>query len=149
MASTFEGTIDVHAPAAVVFGLWADAGSWAQWDPDVKAASRAGPFEAGAVGTITPREGPTMTIHITRVVPNVAFDAEARLPGCRMTFVHEMAPAGTAMRVTHRVQFSGPLAFVFRALIGPSLVRGIPGTMAGLKAAAEAASPPRNPPASA
>lgn len=149
MASTFEGTIDVHAPAPVVFGLWADAGSWAQWDPDVKAATRDGPFVAGAVGTITPREGPTMTIHITRVVPNVAFDAEARLPGCRMTFEHDMTSVGNVMRVTHRVLFRGPLAFVFRALIGPSLVRGIPGTMAGLKAAAEAASLPKSPPAGA
>jgi hypothetical protein len=149
MATDYEGTIDVLAPADVVFGLWADAASWARWDPDVKAATRTGPFVAGAVGTITPRQGPTMTIHITRVVANVAFDAEARLPGCRMTFVHEMSAKGDGVRVTHRVRFNGPLAFVFRALIGPSLVRGIPGTMAGLKAAAEAASPPRSPPAGA
>jgi hypothetical protein len=146
---TFSGTVDVHASASTVFGLWADAASWAVWDPDVKAATRDGPFAAGAVGTITPRQGPTMRIAITRVVPNAAFDAVARLPGCRMTFVHEMTPLAHGVRVTHTVHFDGPLAFVFRAVIGPSLVKGIPGTMAGLKAAAEAASPPRSSPAGA
>lgn len=129
--------MEVRATAATVFALWADAASWAVWDPDVKAATRTGPFVAGAEGTITPRQGPTMRIRITRVVPQQAFDAEARLPGCRMRFVHELVPVGAGVRVTHRVEFEGPLAFIFRALIGPQLVRGIPGTMAGLKAAAE------------
>jgi hypothetical protein len=135
--STFEGTIDVRCSPDTVFALYADAASWADWDPDIRAASRSGPFEAGVTGTITPKQGPTMTIRLTAVVPNRSFDAEARLPGCTMRFEHWLEPVGNDTRVTHRVTFSGPSSFLFRALIGPSLRRGIPGTMAGLKAAAE------------
>ncbi|MCU0626938.1 MAG: SRPBCC family protein [Gemmatimonadaceae bacterium] len=140
---TFEGTITVRATPAQVFALWADSAGWPRWDPDVKAARIDGPFVAGATGSITPQQGPTLRIRVTRVLPDRAFDAEARLPLCTMRFEHECEAAGdasgAATRVTHRVVFEGPLAFVFRRVIGPSLVTGIPGTMAGLKRAVEAA----------
>ena len=136
--SHFEGTVHVDATPAQVFALWADSPGWAAWDPDVKAATIDGPFVAGATGSITPVQGPTMPIRVTRVVADRAFDAEARLPLCTMRFVHECEPApGGGTRVVHRVHFDGPLAFVFRRVIGPSLVKGIPGTMAGLKRAVE------------
>lgn len=135
--ATFEGTVTVRATPARIFALWADPAGWGRWDPDVRAATLEGPFAAGATGTITPREGPTLRIKVTRVEADRAFDAEARLPLCTMRFEHALAPDGELTRVTHRVVFEGPLALVFGALIGPSLRRGIPGTMAGLKAACE------------
>lgn len=133
----FDGTITVRATPARVFALWADPAGWGRWDPDVRQATLDGPFAEGATGAITPRQGPTMRIRVTRVEQDRAFDAEARLPLCTMRFEHWLEPAGADTRVTHRVVFAGPLAAVFGALIGPSLRRGIPGTMAGLKAACE------------
>jgi uncharacterized protein YndB with AHSA1/START domain len=138
MRRAIEGTVAVRAAPATVFALWADAASWPQWDPDVRAATREGAFAVGAAGTVTPKQGPTMALRITRVEPDRAFDAETRLPGCTMRFEHWMDARGTETVVTHRVVFTGPLGWLFWLLIGPSLRRGIPGTMAGLKAAAEA-----------
>jgi uncharacterized protein YndB with AHSA1/START domain len=137
----YSGSVLVQATPAAVFACWADAAGWATWDPDVKAASMDGPFATGTTGRIAPREGPTMAIRLSRVEPGRAFDAEARLPGCTMRFEHRMEPRGPETLVTHRVVFSGPLAFLFRRIIGPQLVRGIPGTMAGLKRAVEGAPP--------
>lgn len=139
--SDFVGTIVVQASPAAVFACWADAAGWARWDPDVKAASMDGPFATGTTGRISPREGPTMAIRLTRVEPGRAFDAEARLPLCTMRFEHWLEPRGPETLVTHRVVFEGPLAFLFRRIIGAQLVRGIPGTMAGLKRAVEGAPP--------
>jgi uncharacterized protein YndB with AHSA1/START domain len=139
--SEYLGAIRVQGSPAAVFACWADASGWARWDPDVKAASMDGPFAAGTTGRITPRAGPTMAIRLTRVEPDRAFDAEARLPLCTMRFEHWLEPSGPETLVTHRVVLSGPLAFLFRRIIGPQLTRGIPGTMAGLKRAVEAARP--------
>jgi uncharacterized protein YndB with AHSA1/START domain len=139
--SDYLGSILVEASPAAVFACWADAAGWARWDPDVKAASMDGPFAAGTTGRITPRAGPTMAIRLTRVEPDRAFDAEARLPLCTMRFEHWMEPRGRETVVTHRVVFAGPLAFLFRRIIGPQLTRGIPGTMAGLKRAVEGGRP--------
>lgn len=136
--NTFVGRITVQATPAAVFALYADSAGWPSWDPDVRQASLNGPFAVGSTGTITPRQGPAMAIRLTRVVADQAFDAEARLPGCTMLFEHELVPQGDETQVTHRVMFTGPLAWLFGLLVGGQLKRGIPGTMAGLKAAVEA-----------
>jgi hypothetical protein len=143
--SDYRGAILVQGSPAAVFACWADAAGWARWDPDVRAASMDGPFTTGTTGRITPRQGPTMAIRLTRVEPDRAFDAEARLPLCTMRFEHWLEPRGPETLVTHRVVFSGPLAFLFRRIIGPQLTQGIPGTMAGLKRAVETARPSSSP----
>jgi hypothetical protein len=71
--------------------------------------------------------------------PDRAFDAEARLPGCIMRFEHELEPRGPETHVTHRVVFTGPLTWLFGWLIGRQIDRGMDGTLAGLKRAAEPA----------
>ena len=47
------GTITSTAPAAAVWALWSDTGTWADWDPSVVAVSLDGPFEVGTTGTMT------------------------------------------------------------------------------------------------
>lgn len=136
---TCLGTIVVRATPARIFALYADAAGWASWDPDIAAATREGPFAAGSTGTITPKQGPTTRIRLTRVIADRAFDAEARLPGCTMRFEHELEPRGAETHVTHRVVFEGPMAWLFGRLIGRQIDRGMAGTLAGLKRAAEAA----------
>lgn len=134
---TCTGTIIVRATPARLFALYADSAGWARWDPDIRAASLDGPFAVGSRGSITPRQGPPTTIRLTRVVPDRAFDAEARLPGCTMRFEHELTPRGDETEVVHRVVFEGPLAWLFGRLIGGQIDRGMAGTLAGLKRAAE------------
>lgn len=132
-------SVDVAATPARVFALWADAAAWPRWDPDLEEASLDGAFARGSHGTLKPRGGPRTRIELVDVVEPESFTAVSRLPGCRMVFAHRVSPLPDGCRVTHAVRFEGPLAFVFRRLIGPSIRRGLPGTMDGLKAAAEAA----------
>jgi hypothetical protein len=54
-----------------------------------------------------------------------------------MRFEHELEPVGTETRVTHRVVFEGPLAWLFGRIIGRQIDRGMAGTLAGLKRTAE------------
>ncbi|MCU0648618.1 MAG: SRPBCC family protein [Gemmatimonadaceae bacterium] len=133
----FEGSVTARCRPEDVFALYADASSWARWDPDIESATRDGPFAPGTRGSIKPREGPTTKIVVTKVDPNRAFTAEARLPLCTMHFEHEVVPVGTETKITHRVRFTGPLAFLFARLIGKQLKYGIPRTMLGLKHALE------------
>jgi len=132
-----RASVDVAAAPARVFALWADAAAWPDWDPDLEEASLDGLFASGSRGVLKPRGGPRTRIELVDVTEPDAFTAVSRLPGCRMVFEHRIEAIATGCRVTHGVRFEGPLAFVFRRLIGPSIRRGLPGTMAGLKAAAE------------
>ncbi|MCE2940294.1 MAG: SRPBCC family protein [Gemmatimonadota bacterium] len=133
------GTVTVRATPSRLFALYADSAGWARWDPDIRAATLDGPFAVGSTGSISPKQGPTTTIRLTRVVPDRAFDAEARLPGCTMRFEHELEARGAETVVTHRVVFEGPMAWLFGRLIGAQIDKGMAGTLAGLKQAAEAA----------
>ena len=140
-AAPLSGSVEVRAAPERVFALWSDAAGWTAWDPDLESASLDGPFAPGSRGALKPRGGPRTRIELTEVVPGRAFTAASRLPLCRMVFDHAIEPLdgrGGGCRVTHSVRFEGPLAGLFRRLIGPTIRRGLPGTMAGLKRAAEA-----------
>jgi len=137
---SLHASIDVAASPERVFALWADAAGWPRWDPDLEEATLEGPFADGSRGSLKPRGAPRTAIELNAVRPPHGFSAVARLPLCRMRFEHRLEPLmppAAGCRVTHAVRFEGPLAPIFRRLVGPTVKRGLPGTMAGLKAAAE------------
>ena len=140
----FAESVEVRASPGRVFALWSDATGWPDWDPDLRSASLDGPFAPGSRGALKPRGAPRTRIELVEVVPEESFAAVASLPLCRMVFDHRIEPPGAGgggpirCRVTHSVRFEGPLAGLFRRLLGPAIRRGLPGTMAGLKRAAEA-----------
>jgi len=133
-----SSTVQVRAGADVVFALWSDAAGWPEWDPDLDGAELHGPFAVGSSARLKPRGGPSTRIRLTEVTPSRSFSAVCTLPLCRMVFDHLIEPLPDGCRVTHTVRFDGLLAVLFRRLIGPQIARGLPGTMAGLKRAAQA-----------
>jgi len=134
----FSATVRIGASAETIFALWSDAPSWPDWDPDLEAASLDGPFADGSRGRLRAKGAPATTIVLSDVRAPSAFTATARLPLCRMVFTHAIEPRAEHCLVTHAVRFEGALGGAFRRLIGPGIRRGLPGTMAGLRAAAEA-----------
>lgn len=135
----FQHKIHVAASAASVFSRYRDVGTWPSWDPETLAVDLPG-LTVGATGWLKPRQGPRARIAIAEVTEDRSFTVEGRLPLCRMVFGHELYETGTGTLVTHSVGFSGPLAFLFRRLVGRGIDRTLPRTLAGLKAATENAS---------
>jgi hypothetical protein len=87
---------------------------------------------------LKPRSGPKARIWVTEVTQDRSFTAESALPLCRMHFDHMLDETGGVTTATHALRFTGPLAFLFRRLIGTGIHRTLPTTLKGLKAAAEA-----------
>lgn len=133
----YSASIDVHATPGQVYTLWSDPVGWPDWDPDLESASLTGPFAAGSTGTIKAVGSPSTSIRLVTVEPGHSFVAEAKLPGCRMTFDHTAELTDTGSTVTHTVAFEGALSRFWMFFIGRKITRGLPGTMAGLKAAVE------------
>lgn len=130
-------TISIAAQKPDVFSLYEDVASWTKWDPELTSATLDGGLVPNATGTLKPLKGPAAKIKVVDLVPGEAFTVESRLPLCTMHFGHELKSIRAGTNVTHWVRFTGPLAFVFRVLIGRGLDAGLPKTLAGLKAAAE------------
>jgi uncharacterized protein YndB with AHSA1/START domain len=132
-----EHSVVVHAPAERIFQIYANVAAWHTWDPDTKRATIDGPFAVGTRGSLTPTKGNTVPMLITKVEHNSCFTVESKIPLFRMLFEHELAPQGSAVRVTHRVIFSGLLTALLGRMLVKQLNQGLPVTLANLKRLAE------------
>ncbi len=135
---------EINASAARIFSIYEDVEHWPDWDPDLEAASLTGPFEAGGIGWIKPAGAPRMKTRIVSLAPRQSFTAHARLPLCRMEFIHTIEPVrqGTdsPMAVTHSIDFHGLLALAFRMMLRRKIANSLPRALQGLRRHAEAGS---------
>lgn len=132
-----DSTTTIAASAETIFALYADVAQWPTWDPDAKAASINGPFVSGATGTITPNGAPKSNITFSEVTRNRSFTADCKLPLCKMSFEHELKETADGTITTHRVIFTGLLAFFFGRVIGSGMKKSLPEALASLKKHAE------------
>jgi hypothetical protein len=135
---TIQHHIIINAPREAVFAVYQRTEGWPLWDDEVRAVDLPAGLVAGASGSLTPRKGPQARVKVTSVVKNGSFVVEAALPFCVMSFGHDLTDEGTSTRAVHSVSFTGPLAFIFRRLIGRDIARTLPGTLFGLKQFCEA-----------
>ncbi len=133
----FEETITINAPAEKIFQCYEKVSEWYLWDTEIQSASIEGDFQEGTTGKLKPQKGPEAKIEITEVTKPTSFTVVSKLPLCLMTFEHHLAPKGNATEVTHAVTFTGITAFLFGRLIGSEIRKGLPVTLAGLKAFVE------------
>lgn len=134
-----EHSVVVQAPAGRIFRIYEDVAAWHTWDPDTKRASIEGPFAVGTRGSLTPTKGNTVPMLLTKVEPGSCFTVESKIPLFRMVFEHELIPQGAAVKVIHRVTFSGLLAALLGRMLAKQLNQGLPVTLANLKRQAEGA----------
>lgn len=138
MPKVIEHVETTTAAPAEVFALWADVAGWPSWDEGIAAVTLDGPFVAGSTGTLKPTGGFKVPFALLEVDPGAGFTDVSSLPGCKLRFAHRADRVGDVTRVTHRADFSGPLAPFFAFVIGRDLVKELPGTVRSLCRAAEA-----------
>jgi Polyketide cyclase / dehydrase and lipid transport len=131
-------SITMHCSAQRVFEVWQDVSNWHAWDPDTKQAELAGPFAVGSSGRLVPAKGQGVTMVVTQVTPGQSFTVQAKVLGTRMIFPHTVMPLLDGVQVTHAVRFEGWLAGVFMRTVGRQVEKGLPVTLARLKARCEA-----------
>lgn len=136
--ATAQITTDV--PAQAFFERWADMTTWPSWNADTEWVRLDGPFQTGATGALKPKGGPTTRFVITSLIPGREFTDVSRLIGARLTFQHlvSVEPAGLTT-VSVRVTISGPLAFLWNAMLGKDIANGLHADLTRLEAAARTA----------
>jgi uncharacterized protein YndB with AHSA1/START domain len=132
-----EHSITIHTPPSTIFRIYQAVEQWHTWDPDTKSARLDGPFAVGTRGHLTPAKGKGVPIELVAVEPDQAFTVRGWIPGFEMRFEHLLQAHGGATEVTHRVSFSGWLAWLFGPMVGRGVDKGLPHTLASLKRLAE------------
>jgi hypothetical protein len=129
----FTQSIDIHASAERVYSLYADLTSWPTWDPSVVEVNLPSGLRVGSSGWLRPKDGPRTRISIYEASDGQSFTVQSHLPGCRMLFGHTLQTVAGGVRATHTLSFAGPLAFVFRRLLGAKIASTLSGALQGLK----------------
>jgi hypothetical protein len=114
-------------PAQVWDRAYADAAAWPRWNAEIKRASLDRPLGPGAKARIVFRTGLRLRFEVVEHEHGRLFTDEARLPGARMGHRHLLEPAGDGgCRLTNTIYVDGPLAPLWRRILGPAAARSLP-----------------------
>ena len=130
---SLQACILINASPEAIQAVYADVAHWHLWDPDTRSAQLDGPFAVGSIGKLVPSKGLPVRMVLTEVTPGGGFTVQSPVLGSVMSFEHVFKSMAHGVEVTHRVTFSGWLAGLLMRLVGKSLVKGLPVTLANLK----------------
>jgi hypothetical protein len=124
------------APVAVWEKAYVDVDAWPLWNPELKRATLDGPLTQGAEAKIAFRTGLRLRFLVVEFEDGRLFTDEARLPGARMGHRHLVEPTATGSRLTNTIYIDGPLAGLWRRVLGPAAVRSLPDAQQAITALA-------------
>jgi hypothetical protein len=128
--SRWETTSELQAdldPALAWHGAYADADAWPSWNSEIKRASLDRPLALGVTARIVFRTGLRLRFKVVEYEDGRLFTDEARLPGARMGHRHLVeANGGGGCRLTNTIYLEGPLAPLWRRVLGPAAARSLP-----------------------
>jgi hypothetical protein len=120
-------TLQTAGPATAVWErAYADAGAWPRWNAEIKRASLEGPLREGATARIVFRTGLRLRFRVVEFEEGRLFTDESRLPGSRMGHRHLVEAEGGGSRLTNTIYIEGPLAWLWRRVMGPRAARALP-----------------------
>jgi len=123
-SSTLEADV---SPAAVWERAYANAEAWPHWNAEIKRATLNGPLALGAEARIVFGTGLRLRFRVVEFEPGRLFTDESRLPGARMGHRHLVEPtADGGSRLTNTIYIEGPLAPLWRRIMGPAAARTLP-----------------------
>ncbi|MEU8435944.1 SRPBCC family protein [Streptomyces sp. NPDC029216] len=130
---TYEHTIETTATPGAVWRLWADVKNWGDWNPGIERIEIDGPFAVGARITMTPPGEDPVPLVVAEAVEDELFVDEARFGGLLLRTEHRIDRADHGpVRITYRMEITGPGADEAGPGIGPGITADWPETMAAL-----------------
>lgn len=112
-----------------IWNLWTNVSNWNLWDDQIMSSKIHGAFKMGQTGELIPARGPKSTFKLIEVTKQKSFTSRSTLPLSTMDVIHEMREAEGELIITHRVEISGVLSFVFSKLIGNKIIKHLPNAM--------------------
>jgi len=135
----FSTSIDINAPADVVWPVMSDTYRWHEWTPSITSVTRLD-GEAFAIGTrvqIRQPKLPPAIWKVTAIEPGKSFTWESTGPGFRTIGHHVVEPTPTGSRATLSITIEGLLGGVLGWLTAGITARYIAFEAKGLKARSE------------
>jgi len=130
---TTEHAIEAPGSPEAIWRIWADVPRWGEWNPDIEHVELDGPFAAGSTITMTPRGQEPVELVIAEAVEPHRFVDEADLGEVVVRTLHRAERLeGDRVRVTYRMEISGPAADTLGPELGPAISADFPEVLAAL-----------------
>ncbi len=135
----FSYTVTTNCDKTQFWKIWTDVNGWPRWDTPLQAASLEGEMRVGATGNLTTKNGQTSSFTITECQPTQGYTFRTNLPGAALTVKRSITREHKDGRFefTHQVRFSGPLGFLFAAILGSGFMQQLPSVMHELQRLSE------------
>lgn len=130
-------TIDTQTSPEDIWEIWQDVKNWNTWDHGIEYSTIDGPFMEGTSGYLKPKGGPLLRTKLTHVEPLKMFIDESKLFLARIIVSHYLTGSAGRTQVTHQIEMTGPLAFLFAYLIGRTMKKNLPQEMEAMVKKAE------------
>lgn len=109
-----------------IWKLWADVPNWNIWDKEVETSELFGPFKIETKGILKPKKGPKANFKISELTELKSFTSKSFLPLCKMDFIHTMNQTKDGLEITHKIEMTGFMTFLFSRVIGSKIKVGLP-----------------------
>ena len=124
------------ASPSAIFDRWADVATWPQWNADTEWVRLDGAFTQGGTGVLKPKGGPKVKFVIGKLTESEFVDV-SRLMGARLTFSHVVTPTTDGCLVDVAITMSGPLAWLWKRILGKGLAASVQPDLEALARAAQ------------
>ncbi len=127
--SRWETTSSLETSVAatrVWVSAYANADAWPDWNAEIRRATLDGPLALGAKARIVFRSGLRLRFAVVEFEEGRLFTDEARLPGARIGHRHAIEPGPDGARLVNTIYIEGPLAPLWRRILGPAAERALP-----------------------
>ena len=123
---TFEVSRKTTAKKEIIWKLWTDVPNWNIWDAEVVNAELFGQFQTGTKGILKPKDWPKAKFEMIECTNLKSFTDRSFLPLCKMDFIHSMTETNDGLEITHKVEMTGFMTFLFSKVIGNKIKVGLP-----------------------
>lgn len=129
---SYEYSLETEATKEQIWTVYKDVKNWPKWDHEIEYAEHQGEFKTGSICILKPKKGPKVKSVMTHCEELKSFTDESKLPLGKLRFHHKIDEQGEKIRITHRIEITGPLTFIFACVIGRKIADSLPQTMKNL-----------------
>jgi uncharacterized protein YndB with AHSA1/START domain len=133
----YEHAADTNASREAIWRCWENVETWDEWNQDIEKIEIDGPFAEGSTITMMPAGQDAVRLRLASVEENEQFVDEAEIGGATFRTTHRLDDVGDGrVRVTYRMEITGPAADQLGPELGPAITSDFPETVAALIARA-------------
>ncbi len=120
-----EHTLETSAQPERIWEQMLQVADWPRWDTGLAGAALSGAFSPGTLGSVKFRDDRSRAFQLAAVTDLEGFTALTRLPLAQVRHIHHQESSTMGTRLTHRIEITGPLSWLYGWSLGRRLRQGL------------------------